>query len=260
MTLANTRNGNGKDLFGEAWDLLFDPPIAHRGLWSSEGPPENSLGAFQAACAAGYGIELDVQLTADGEAVVFHDSTLERMTGQPGRIADHTAADLMQMKLAGSDETIPTLADTLTLVGHRAMVHIEIKIPYGEVGPLERRVHEILIDHNGPTCVIGFNPYSHAWFADHHPKVLRGLDSYSYSSGDARHLAPELRKSFAELQHVSFARPHFLALGLDMLPSKKADEFRDGGMPVIAWTVRSRGEWDAVKAHCDNMIFEGFQA
>jgi glycerophosphoryl diester phosphodiesterase len=260
MTLASLTKGNGKDLFGEAWDLLFDPPIAHRGLWSPDGPPENSLGAFQAACAAGYGIELDVQLTADGEAVVFHDSTLERMTGQAGRVADHTAADLMRMKLAGSDETIPTLADTLTLVGHRAMVHIEIKIPYGEVGPLERRVHEILIDHNGPTCVIGFNPYSHAWFADHHPKVLRGLDSYSYSSGDARHLAPELRRSFAELQHVSFARPHFLALGLDMLPSKKADEFRDGGMPVIAWTVRNRREWDAVKAHCDNMIFEGFQA
>src|SRR5512143_4039196 len=104
-----------KDRFGEAWERLFDPPIAHRGLWSPEGPPENSLGAFQAACAAGYGIELDVQLTADGEAVVFHDSALERMTGRPGRIADHTAADLAQMKLAGSDETIPTLADTLTL-------------------------------------------------------------------------------------------------------------------------------------------------
>ena len=251
---------NGKSVFGEAWDLLFDPPIAHRGLWSPDGPPENSLGAFQAACAAGYGIELDVQRTADGEAVVFHDSTLERMTGQRGRICDHTVADLTKMKLAGSDETIPTLADTLTLVGHRAMVHIEIKIPYGEVGPLERRVHEVLIDHNGPTCVIGFNPYSHAWFADHHPKVLRGLDSYSYATGDAKHLAPELRKAFAELQHVSFARPHFLALSLDMLPSPKADEFRDGGMPVIAWTVRSRQEWDAVQDHCDNMIFEGFEA
>ncbi|HZZ35853.1 MAG TPA: glycerophosphodiester phosphodiesterase family protein, partial [Caulobacteraceae bacterium] len=90
MNLVNARSGDGKALFGEAWDLLFDPPIAHRGLWSPDGPPENSLGAFQAACAAGYGIELDVQLTADGEAVVFHDSTLERMTGQPGRIADHT--------------------------------------------------------------------------------------------------------------------------------------------------------------------------
>ena len=75
-----------------------------------------------------------------------------------------------RLRLAGSDETIPTLADALALVGHRAMVHIEIKSAFGDVGPLERRVHEILIDHNGPTCVIGFNPYSHAWFADHHPQ------------------------------------------------------------------------------------------
>jgi len=249
-----------KDLFGEAWERLFAPAIAHRGLWSPDGPPENSLGAFQAACAAGYAIELDVQLTADGEAVVFHDGALMRMTGREGRVADYTAADLGEIRLAGGEETIPTLADALTLVGHRAMVHIEIKLPYGEVGPLERRVHEILIDHNGPTCVIGFNPYSHAWFADHHPQILRGLDSYSYANGDARHLSPKLRKSYAALEHVSIARPHFLALGLDMLPSPKAAKLRRKGMPVVAWTVRGAAEWEAIKAHCDNLIFEGFAA
>ncbi len=248
-----------RDQFGELWDLLFQPAIAHRGLWSPDGAPENSLGAFQAACQGSYGIELDVQITADGEAMVFHDSKLERMTGREGKIADYTAADLGQMRLNGSDETIPTLAETLTLIGHRAMVHIEIKTPYGEVGPLERRVHEVLIDHNGPTCVIGFNPYSHAWFADHHPKVLRGLDSYNYAKGES-HLAPDLRKAFANLEHVSFARPHFLALGLDMLPGEKADEYRAKGYPIIAWTVRSPEEWNGLKDYCDNLIFEGFAA
>jgi glycerophosphoryl diester phosphodiesterase len=247
-----------KDLFGEAWERLFGPPIAHRGLWSPGGAPENSLGAFHAACVAGYGIELDVQLSADGEAMVFHDVQLRRMTGKEGRVADYTAADLRQMRLGGADETIPTLAEALTEVGRRAMVHIEIKIPYGEVGPLERRVHDILIDHNGPTCVIGFNPYSHAWFADHHPGVLRGLDSYNYAGPDARHLAPDVRKRYAQLGHVSIAKPHFLALGLDMLPSAKADALRKTGMPVIAWTVREPAQWDAVKGHCDNLIFEGF--
>jgi glycerophosphoryl diester phosphodiesterase len=249
-----------KSIFGEAWDLLLGPPIAHRGLWGPEGPPENSLAAFQAACAGGYGIELDVQRTADGEAVVFHDATLERMTGQPGRVSDHTAADLKLMRLKGSEETIPTLAEALTLVGHRAMVHIEIKIPFGEVGPLERRVHEVLIDHSGPTCVIGFNPYSHGWFADHHPKVLRGLDSYSYTGPDARHLSPEIRKRYAQLDHISIAKPHFLALSLDMLPHPKATRLRQGGMPVIAWTVRDPRQWDDIKDHCDNLIFEGFAA
>jgi glycerophosphoryl diester phosphodiesterase len=249
-----------KDLFGEAWERLFSPPVAHRGLWSPDGPPENSLGAFQAACAAGYGIELDVQLSADGEAVVFHDATLPRMTGREGRVSDHTSADLGETRLAGTDETIPTLADALAVVGHKAMVHIEIKIPYGEVGPLERRVHEVLIDHHGPTCVIGFNPYSHAWFADRHPKILRGLDSYDYRDASARHLSPQLRKSYAELEHVPLARPHFLALSLGILASPPAVGFRKKGMPVIGWTVRSADDWETAKPYCDNLIFEGFAA
>jgi glycerophosphoryl diester phosphodiesterase len=244
------------DRFGEAWERLFHPAVAHRGLWSPDGPPENSLGAFQAACATGYGVELDVQLSADGEAMVFHDDDLKRMTGAEGRIGDRTAADLAQLRLAGSDETIPTLLDTLALIGRRAMVHVELKTPYGQVGPLEQRVHDILIDHNGPVCVIGFNPYSHAWFAERFPGVLRGLDSYSYKR--APHLAESQRRSFAELEHLAIARPHFLALGLDMLPSPKAAKLRAEGMPIVAWTVRDPAQWETVKDGCDNLIFEGF--
>ncbi|MFC3069755.1 glycerophosphodiester phosphodiesterase [Phenylobacterium soli] len=244
--------------FGEAWDLLFAPPVAHRGLWSPDGAPENSLGAFHAACAAGYGVELDVQLTADGEAVVFHDDKLERMTGAPGKLADRTLAELSELRLKGTDERIPTLTETLALIGRRAMVHVELKTPYGHVGPLEQRVHEILIDHAGPVCVIGFNPYSHAWFAERFPGVLRGLDSYSYDR--APQMNEEQRKAFANLEHVAIARPHFLALGLDMLPSARAAEFRSQGMPIVAWTVKSPEQWEAVKDGCDNLIFEGFRA
>lgn len=247
-----------KHRFGDAWDLLFHPPVAHRGFWSPDGHPENSLGAFQAACAAGYGIELDVQLSADGEAMVFHDDKLARMTGIEGRLRDRTATELQELSLAGSDEAIPTLLESLALVGHRAMVHVELKTPYGEVGPLERRVHEIIADHNGPLCVIGFNPYSHAWFADHYPGVLRGLDSYSYDS--APQMDEKQRRAFANLEHVEIARPHFLALGLDMLPSARATSFRAEGMPVVAWTVRNPAQWDAIKDDCDNLIFEGFAA
>ena len=242
--------------FGQAWDLLFDPPIAHRGLWSPDGPPENSLGAFQAACAAGYGIELDVQLSADGEAMVFHDDKLARMTGAQGRVRDRTAAELGELRLAGSDERLPPLLEPLAVVGHRAMVHIELQTPYGEVGPLEQRTHEVIADHNGPVCVIGFNPYSHAWFAQRYPGVLRGLDSYSYDK--APHMADAQRRSFAQLEHVEIARPHFLALGLDMLPSPRAAKLREAGMPVVAWTVREPAQWEKVRDGCDNLIFEGF--
>ena len=108
--------------------------------------------------------------------------------------------------------------------------------------------------------MIGFNPYSHAWFADHNPQVLRGLDSYGWNDENARKLAPELRKSLAALEQVELARPDFLALGLDMLPSPRADVFRAKGMPIVAWTVRSPEQWDAVSDHCDNLIFEGFAA
>jgi glycerophosphoryl diester phosphodiesterase len=248
----------GTEVFGEAWERLFEPAVAHRGLWSPGGAPENSLAAFQAACAGGYAIELDVQLTADNHVVVFHDDHLERLTGASGKLRDHTAADLQTLKLSGTDETIPTLADALTLIGHRAMVYIELKTPFGEVGELEKQVSEILLDHNGPTAVIGFNPYSHAWFADHHPQILRGLDSYAYADGNAQKMAPEQRRAFAALEHVELARPDFLALGLDMLPSPRADLLRAKGMPVVAWTARNSADWDRVKDHCDNLIFEGF--
>ena len=87
------------------------------------------------------------------------------------------------------------------------------------------------------TCVIGFNPYSHAWFADHHPQILRGLDSYDWKDGAASKLTPEIRKSFANLEHVEIARPDFLALDAKMLPSPRAELFRAKGMPIIAWTA-----------------------
>ncbi|MDO9430246.1 MAG: glycerophosphodiester phosphodiesterase family protein [Phenylobacterium sp.] len=247
-----------KNTFGESWDLLFHPPVAHRGLWTPDGAPENSLGAFQAACQAGYGVELDVQLSADGEAVVFHDNHLKRMTGAEGKIRDYSAADLAQMRLAGTDEYVPTLLETLAVIGRRAMVHVELKTPYGEVGPLEQRVHEVLMDHVGPTCVIGFNPYSHAWFADRFPGVLRGLDSYDYKR--APHLADVQREAFARLEHVDIARPHFLAMHIEMLPDERVAKYRAEGMPVVGWTVRDPAQWDAVKDHCDNLIFEGFAA
>lgn len=244
--------------FGEAWDLLFGPPIAHRGLWEPGGAPENSLAAFQAAAAAGYGIELDIQLSADGEAVVFHDENLKRLTGSEGRLQDLTAADLSELALAGTSERIPTLLETLAVVGRRALVLIELKTPAGAVGPLEQRVHDIIIDHAGPVAVIGFNPYSHAWFADRYPGVLRGLDSYSYADPKPGFSAAQ-RKAYAELEHVEIARPHFLALGLDMLPSQAAARHRAAGMPVAAWTVRQPAQWEAVREGCDNLIFEGYR-
>jgi glycerophosphoryl diester phosphodiesterase len=242
-----------KARFGQAWELLFHPPVAHRGLWSKGGAPENSLAAFQCACQAGYGVELDVQLSADGEAMVFHDDELKRLTGEAGRMRDRTAAELGELRLAASDEKIPTLLEVLAVIGRRAMVHVELKTPPGEVGPLEQRVHEVLIDHAGPACVIGFKPYSHAWFAERYPGVLRGFDIERGWPAAKRHPGDELAE-------IPLARAHFLALSQDLLDHPDTLAHRSAGTPVVAWTIRSPEEREKVAAACDNIIFEGFAA
>jgi glycerophosphoryl diester phosphodiesterase len=241
-----------------AWDHLFSPPVAHRGLWSPGGAPENSLAAFEAACRAGYGIELDVQLSQDGEAAVFHDDHLARMAGAAARLQEKTAAELGALRLKGTAERIPTLKEVLDLVAGRVLVLIEIKSRPGEEGPLDRRVAEVISGYEGPLSVIGFNPYSHAWWAAHEPGVLRGLDSDGYDDEAAQALPDHQRRALRNLEHMAIAKPHFLALGTDMLPSAKADQLRGEGYPVVAWTVRSPEQWAAIEDHCDNLIFEGF--
>jgi glycerophosphoryl diester phosphodiesterase len=243
-----------------AWTGLFEAPLAHRGLWSSDGAPENSLAAFEAACDAGYGMELDVQLTADGEAAVFHDDRLEhRLTAGSGRVAERTVAELATIRLGSSSETIPTLAQALDRVAGRALMVIELKVLGGDEGALEQRVAELLDRYEGPVAVISFNPQAVGWFAEHRPGVLRGLDSSAYHDALNWPLAPEQRRALAELEHVAIAAPHFLALGLDMLPSARGAELRAAGLPVLAWTVRSPGQWARVQSCCDNLMFEGWR-
>jgi glycerophosphoryl diester phosphodiesterase len=242
-----------------AWDRLFAPPIAHRGLWTPAGPPENSLAAFEAACAAGYGIELDVQLSADGEAIVFHDRHLARMAGAAATLSEKTAAALSALRLKNTGEPIPTLRQVLELVDGRSLILIEIKSAAGEEGPLDKRVADIIEHYQGPLAIIGFNPFSQAWWAQNHAEVLRGLDSYGYDDEAAQALPTERRRAFQALEHVAIARPHFLALGRDMLPGGLADLYRRAGYPIIAWTVRGPEQWSTIADHCDNLIFEGFE-
>ena len=242
-----------------AWTALLGPPVAHRGLWSPDGPPENSLAAFDAAAAAGYGLELDVQLSADGEAVVFHDDRLERLTAASGRIGERLAADLTRMPIAASDQTIPSLRQVLDVVRGRGLILVELKVLGGEEGRLETRVAEILAGYEGPVAVISFNSHALAWFADNRPAILRGLNACAYRDAANWMIPAAEREALTELDHAKVARPHFLSLGLDMLPSPSADSLRAAGAPVIAWTVRSHGQWSRVAAHCDNLIFEGFR-
>lgn len=241
-----------------AWSLLLDPPVAHRGLWSPKGAPENSLAAFEAAVDGGYGIELDVRLSADGEVMVFHDAGLERMCGVQGKLAERTAADLARLRLKDGREAIPTLQQVLDLVGARALIQVELKTHPGEEGPLDAAVADLVDAYEGPLAIIGFNPLSHAWWAQNRPQVLRGLDSYAYTDEAGMRLAEGARLALQTLEHVAIARPHFLALGVDMLEGEAAARARAAGFAIIAWTLRSQDQWNRLGAYADNLIFEGF--
>lgn len=226
---------------------LLDRPFAHRGLWQVGGRPENSLSAFRAAAEAGYGVELDVQMSADGQAMVFHDEYLERMTAQAGIVEERTADALQGLRLLGSEETIPTLAQALAAIGDRSLVLVELKTPLGQEGPLEEAVADLLARHPGPAAVIGFNAVSHGWFAQRRPAVPRGL-SIRATGPETPRLSPQER--------FEVAQPGFLLPSLDMADSERVRAGRAEGLPVVVWTVRRDAEWEVARSFADNYIFE----
>ncbi len=231
----------GLDAGGRAaWATLRGPPISHRGLWSAV-IPENSLTAFEAACAAGYAIELDVRLSADGAPMVFHDAGLERMTGETGPLTARTAAELGALRLAGSDDPIPTLVEALAAVAGRSLVLVELKPEPGGLGELEAAVADQLDECKGPVAVIGFDPRTTAWFAERRPGTLRGLNA------DAGPKA------------LAYALAHFTLPSLMRLADPVVQRLRVQGRPAVVWTVRREAEAAAVSALGDNLIFEGFR-
>jgi glycerophosphoryl diester phosphodiesterase len=219
----------------------MDRPIAHRGLWRTGGAPENSLAAFEAACRKGYGIELDVQLSADGEAMVFHDEILDRLTASAGLLEEQTADDLCALRLLGSNQAIPTLAQALAVIGERAPVLVELKTPCGQEGLLEERVAELLSAHTGPSAVLSFNPDALAWLARNEPKLARGLNANK----------PE------QLALAERAGADFLSVCLDLTVTEGLQGWRRMG-EAIAWTCRTQADYARIRALVENVMFEGF--
>ena len=223
---------------------------AHRGLHGA-GVPENSPSAFTAAIGNGLGIECDVQRSGDGQAVVFHDWELERLTDQQGAVGDLSAAQLGRIALAGSEDTIPTLAATLAQVRGPVPILIEVK------SRSDRRVHalclavrRVLEGYRGPHAVMSFDPRVSRWFATHSPHTVRGL---VVTEEHDRTLRARLRRRIA-LWH---ARPDFLAYDIRDLPSAFPEAQRQRGLPLLTWTVRSAELAERAAAHADAPIAEG---
>lgn len=226
---------------------LVARPFAHRGL-HAPGLPENSRAAFEAAIAARHGIELDVQASADGAAMVFHDYELERLSQGRGRLASLSASDLARINLRESRETIPTLAEILELIAGRTPLLIEVKAPGRRVNALARSVAAALVGYKGPVAVMSFNPEIGHWFARHDPALLRGLvvteKGRKWRGWLARRLA------------LWRSRADFLAYDLRDLPSRFAEAQRMRGMKVLTWTVRGLADRARAAEHADQIIYE----
>ena len=233
-------------------DGLLQSPFAHRGLWRVGEAAENSLAAIERACQSRFGVEFDVRLTLDGEVVVFHDETLQRMAGLDAPVSGMTLAELQETPLLGGPDRIPTLAEVLDLVAGRSMLLVELKAtPDHEA--LAERVADVLDRYAGPVAAISFDPQSLAWFALERPSLPRGLDAMWDLEFEAD-AAPELARQ------IELSQADFLVLEQRCAVGELAAGQRALGRPVIAWTLRSTEEVEAVAERVDNFIFEGFTA
>jgi glycerophosphoryl diester phosphodiesterase len=220
-----------------------------------EGRPENSLAAITAAVDAGYPVEIDVQVSADGAAVVFHDWNLQRLTGLDAKVVDKTARELAALRLPGGGEKIPLLQDVLAAVNGRQAIVIEIK-NRRQPTALEPTIAAILRDYHGPFAIHSFNPFSLGWFARHAPAIMRGQISCAFDTDDMA----GWKKVILEHYGMNWmSRPQFIAHHWKRLPAPMPALLRRVfRKPLLAWTVRSQTEADTALRHADNVIFEQF--
>ncbi len=241
---------------------FLGPAIAHRGLHDrAAGRIENSRAAVAAAVAAGYGVEIDVQLSADGEAMVFHDDALDRLTAGTGPLRARPAAELGRIALTGGGETIPTLADVLALVAGRAALLVEVKDQSGRMdasraGPLETRVADLLARYAGPVAVMSFNPASVRALRDAAPGVPRGLTACGPDGWEGAAGADRL----AAMADWDATDACFCSYRWRDLPTPQTAARRGSGFAVLSWTLRSAADEAAARRHCDNVTFEGYAA
>lgn len=252
-------------LFAPLENLIAPPPprsrvaflaghaYAHRGLHGG-GTIENSRAAFRAAIAAGHGIELDIQMSSDGQPFVFHDAMLDRLTEEEGPVAAHIGSALSKIRLRGSDETIPHLSEILALVNRRVPILIEVKTGHVPVGATCLAIRRLLEGYGGPFAIMSFNPQISAWLARHAPRIVRGL---VVTEDQATGLWARTKGAIAREASLLTAKPEFVAYDVRDLPASSfAAAQRNRGLPVLTWTVRTPDQERDATRHADAMIFE----
>lgn len=235
-------------------------PVAHRGLHdAAAGRIENTLAAVEAAIERGYAIECDIQITRDGEPIVFHDDTLDRLTDAEGPVAKRTLAELRTARVRGSDASIPTLAELLALVAGRVPLFIELKSSFtGDVTPA-RIVASSLADYRGPAAVMSFDSHQLTAMRRRAPAVPRGMLSCRFDASQWPCLSPLRRRMSRWLLAAAAIRPSFVAYDVRALPASAPLLLRHAwGLPLLAWTVRTPADRTIAASWADQIIFEGF--
>ena len=241
-------------------DWLTARPMAHRGLHdAARGIIENTPSSIAAAIAAGYGAEVDLQITADGEAMVHHDDALGRLTEGDGRLDAMTAEALRRVTFKATSDRMISLGELCDLVAGRATLLLELKSRYDGDRRLPLRVAEVLQDYAGPVAVMSFDPAQVAPFKETAPRLRRGLVAERHFQPGHRDRA-SLGDSLAYFRRVLTSRPQFLAYSVRDLPSLLPLVARyAAGLPLLTWTVRSQEDRVKAARWADQMIFEGFR-
>jgi len=237
-------------------------PVAHRGLHdAARGILENMPGAVKAAIARNFAIEVDVQLTADGEAMVHHDDALGRLTEGSGTLLSKTAAELKEVKFKATSEHMMSLGDLCTLVAGQTPLVIEVKSHFDGDRRLVRRMGEVLASYQGPVAAMSFDPDQVLALKETMPKLPRGIIAQrSYDDDYWSKLTQAQRDSMLYLRHGFHTEPHFVAYWVNDLPAAAPwIAHRLFGLPVLTWTVRTDEQRTRAARHADQMIFEGFR-
>lgn len=240
-------------------------PISHRGFHDlSSGRAENSLKSFQAAIDAGYGIELDLQLSKDGIAMVFHDYELSRLTKEVGPVAQRTSAELGEIALTSDGGTIPTLKQTLDLVKGAVPLLIEIKDQDGVLGPnvgaLEHATLSALDGYSGDVALMSFNPHSVAIFAQQAPHIPRGLVTAAYEPQGWPTIPAQRRDELRPIPDFDRVGACFISHEAADLDRERVAELKADGANILCWTIRSKEEEENARRIVDNVTFEGYAA
>jgi len=242
-------------------DWLTARPIAHRGLHDRvQGIIENTPSAVDAAVSANFAIEVDLQLTADGEAMVHHDFELGRLTQGDGVLRSLTAAQLKQVGFKHTSDRMMTLGDLCARVAGRVPMVLEIKSLFDGDRRLVSRMAEVLASYTGPAATMSFDPDQVTAVRDLMPDRTRGIVAERhYTDGEWANLSPETIRDMTGLRHAFRTQPHFVSYRVDDLPAPPPWIARNVfGCALITWTVRTPEQRERTARYADQMTFEGF--